>query len=136
MAVYSDEHIEFYDRKKTENTMNTIMSDAHFHDKHELYYLEKGKTKYFVGNEIFLLEQGDLLFVPEGEIHKTDSTANPEVERMLFVFNDSFAGNEYISYIQELKINKHVRLPKDQIYKLKEIFHKIEMKIKRRVKII
>ena len=105
------------------------MSDAHFHDKHELYYLEKGKTKYFVGNEIFLLEQGDLLFVPEGEIHKTDSTANPEVERMLFVFNDSFAGNEYISYIQELKINKHVRLPKDQIYKLKEIFHKIEKRL-------
>ena len=52
MAVYSDEKIEFFDRAKRDK--NYKMNTAHFHDKHELYILEKGRTKYFVDNEIYL----------------------------------------------------------------------------------
>ncbi|MBQ8525753.1 MAG: AraC family transcriptional regulator [Clostridia bacterium] len=132
MPVYSDEHIEFFDRKKRYKPMK--MSDAHFHDKHELYYLEKGHTKYFIGNEIFLLEPGDLVFVPKGAFHRTDSDENHEVERLLFVFDDSFAGKEYIPYIAELINSKHVRLPKEQLYRLKDIFNKIESEDKKRSK--
>ena len=124
MPVYSDENIEFFDRSKRNKPLK--MSDAHFHDKHELYYLEKGNTKYFIGSEIFLLEEGDLVFVPKGAFHRTDSEENREVERLLFVFNDDFVGEDFLQYIDELRENKHVRLPKEQLYKLKDIFQKIE----------
>lgn len=132
MAVYIDEKIEFFDRKKRYKPLK--MFDAHFHDKHELYYLVKGNTKYFIGSEIYLLEEGDMIFVPQGEFHKTDSEENDEVERLLFVFDDGFAGKEFAAYIDELKANKHIRLPKEQLYKLQDIFHKIENENKKRQK--
>ena len=100
MAIYMDEKIEFFDRKKRYKPLKMI--DAHFHDKHELYYLAKGNTKYFIGSEIYLLEEGDMIFVPKGEFHKTDSEENNEVERFLFVFDDEFAGAESEQYINEL----------------------------------
>lgn len=132
MPVYSDENIEFFDRSKRNKPLK--MSDAHFHDKHELYYLEKGNTKYFIGSEIFLLEEGDLVFVPKGAFHRTDSEENREVERLLFVFNDDFVGEDFLQYIDELRENKHVRLPKEQLYKLKDIFQKIENEDKKKQK--
>ncbi len=124
MAVFSDEKIEFFNRSKRDTSF--AMQQAHFHNKHELYFLEKGKTKYFVGSEIYLLEPGDLIFVPKGAFHKTDRYESDATERLLFVFDDDFVGNEYSQYIESLKANKHIRIQADKLYKFKEIFHKIE----------
>ena len=132
MAIFTDEKIEFIDRKKRPKPLK--MSEAHFHDKHELYYLSKGRTKYFIGSEIYLLEEGDMIFVPKGEFHKTDSDENKEVERLLFVFDDDFAGLDALAYINEMSANKHIRFPKEQLYKLQDIFHKIENENKKREK--
>ena len=62
MAIYSSENSCFFERKK--HTTPMTMPHAHYHDTHELYYLEKGKTKYFIGNEIFVLNPGDMVFDP------------------------------------------------------------------------
>lgn len=124
MAIYSDEKIEFFDR--TIRDKNFKMPQAHFHDKHELYFLEKGKTKYFIGSEIYLLDPGDMIFVPKGEFHKTNGENNSDIERLLFVFDDTFVGDSYREYINELKMDKFIRFPPEKIYKLKGIFHKIE----------
>ena len=132
MAVYSDENIEFFDRRKRNRPLE--MSDAHYHDKHEMYYLEKGHTEYFIESEIYLLEPGDLVFVPKGAFHRTDSEENHEVERLLLVFDDDFVSDEFMPYIDELRKNKHVRLPKEQAYRLKDIFQKIEYEDKKRGK--
>lgn len=132
MAVYSDENIEFFDRTKRNKPHR--MSDAHYHDKHEMYYLEKGHTEYFIGSEIYLLEPGDIVFVPKGAFHRTDSEENLEVERLLLVFDDDFVGEEFMPYIDELIENKHVRIPKDQQYRLRDILHKIESEDKRKAK--
>ena len=133
MAVYSDEKIEFFHKKKLSSPY-TKMPRFHFHDKHEMYYLEEGKTKYFIGNEIYLLEAGDMIFVPKGAFHKTDSDECGGVERLLFVFDDDFAGEEMKEYIRELKKDKHIRFPREQLYKLKDIFLKIEGEDKKKQK--
>ncbi|MBQ8683987.1 MAG: AraC family transcriptional regulator [Clostridia bacterium] len=128
MAVYSDEKIEFFSRATRDSGF--MMTQPHFHNKHELYFLEKGKTKYVVGSEIYLLEPGDMVFAPKGAFHKTvvDETA----ERLLFVFDDEFTGSEYTPYIEMLKSNKFVRISSDQLYKFKDIFRKIEQENKHR----
>lgn len=122
MAIYSDEKIEFFHRATRDSSF--VMHQAHFHNKHELYYLEKGKTKYFIGSELYLVEPGDLIFVPKGSFHKTviDETA----ERLLFIFDDDFLGNEYTHLLEGLKSNKLIRIQADRQYKLTEIFRKIE----------
>lgn len=125
MAVYKDEKIEFVQWKS--HKMPDKMSCAHYHNKHELYYLEKGRTKYFIGSKIFVLRPGDIVFVPKGVFHQTDSYGTGiNVERFLLSFDDDFVGEEYKKYIDELKNDNHVRFKRDMMYKIGEIFRKIE----------
>lgn len=109
------------------------MPKMHFHNRHELYYLEKGRTKYFIDNEIFNLESGDMVFVPKGTFHKTDSEDNGSgVERLIFVFSDDFLGPDAQKYIDDLKRHKFIRVNKETLHKLKEIFRKIESEDRKR----
>lgn len=124
MAVYTDEKIEFFDHAR--HSRGYRMSDAHFHNKHELYYLVKGKTKYFVENEIFILNEGDMIFVPKGVFHKTDSEEKKLTERFLFVFDDDFLGKDYLKYLDELKSDKYIQFPAEKLFIIQDIFNKIE----------
>lgn len=132
MATFLKHDFGFFER--TKHIIPFKMYTAHFHDVHELYFLETGKTTYFIGSELYLLEAGDMIFVPKGTFHKTDSDESPAVERLLFMFDDDFAGADFSSYINELKTRKHVRFPKESIYKIKEVFQKIEKEIKKQEK--
>lgn len=124
MAVYSDEKIELIQRAKRKQPVQ--MDTAHFHNCHELYFLEKGQTKYVIGNEIFLLDVGDMVFVPKGTFHKTSGEKDKSNERVLVVFDDDFAGDEYKSYIDELKIDRFICFPKEHVYKIRDLLQKIE----------
>lgn len=103
-----------------------VMPQAHMHDRHEMYFLEKGKIRYVVGNEIYILEPGDMIFVPKGELHKTTGENDGGVERLLFDFSDEAVGEECREYIEELKRDKLVRFPPEKVYKLQDIFRKME----------
>ncbi len=118
------ENIEFIQRHRREKQFR--MPAAHFHEKHELYYLEHGKTKYFIGSEIYILSPGDFIFVPRNEFHKTDSEDAVDVERLLLTFDDEFAGEEYKEYIDDLIVHKHIRIPREHLSKLKDVMNKIE----------
>ena len=124
MAVYSDEKIELIQRAKRKQPIQ--MDTAHFHSNHELYYLENGQTKYVIGNEIYLLDAGDMVFVPKGTFHKTSGEKDRSSERVLLTFDDDFVGNEYKVYIDELKNNGFIRFSKENIYKIRDLLQKIE----------
>ena len=128
MAVYSDERIDFFSRA-TRDT-GYVMSQAHFHNKHELYFLESGKTTFMVGSDIYVLQPGDIVLAPKGSFHKT--VINEVSERLLLVFDDDFAGSDCQRYLDELKSNRFARLSSDSLYKIKEIFHKIEREYRHR----
>lgn len=133
MAVYSDEKIEFVQWKS--HSYSDKMPVAHYHNKHELYYLEKGRTKYFIGNKIYLLKPGDMVFVPKGVFHQTDGeSTGVNVERFLLVFDDDFVGEDYLKYIDELKADNHIRFRQDIKYKTNEVFRKIESEDRNRHK--
>ena len=122
MAVFKNDNIPFFQRATYNEPLK--MPQAHFHNKHELYYLEKGKTKYFIGDEIFLLEPGDMVFIPAGMFRKTDSGDFSGTSRLLFSFDDEFAGEKDV--IEGLKENKFIRMPRDKLYKLQSIFNQID----------
>ena len=124
MAVYSDEKIDLIHRIARKQPLK--MDVPHFHNKHELYFLESGQTKYVVGSEIYLVNPGDMVFVPKGTFHKTSGEDGSSTERVLLVFDDGFVGDEYKTYIDELVENNFIRLPEEQVYKIKDLCRKIE----------
>ena len=135
MAIYSKQDNGFFQKAKQEKFIK--MNMVHFHSTHELYYLVKGQTKYFIGNKIFLLKPGDMIFVPKGEFHKTDYTGYEEdekIERILFDFDDDFVGKEYQPLIDEMTKNKHITFPKEHLYKITDIISKSERESKKKEK--
>jgi len=122
MAIWVDDGIKFYDRRKRERDHKTI---SHFHDVHEMYYLVKGSTRYFIGSEIFVLNAGEIAFVPKGVFHSTTNEHKTEQERILLEFDDEFVGENYAPYIRSLSQNKHVIFPSNEINRIEEILNKI-----------
>lgn len=116
--------IPFYE--KAIHTNNFQMPDVHFHDKHELYYLKKGKTKYFIDNEIYLLEPGDMIFVPKNTFHKTVNLETDYAERLLFTFDDSDISEEFSPFLEHLNNNKFIKIAQDKIHHIQNILTKIE----------
>lgn len=130
MAEYSEENIELFQRVRHGRAFR--MLNSHFHDKNELYYLESGETRYWIGGEIYFLKPGDMIFVPKGVFHQTNSENETQVERLLFAFDDGFAGEYAAPWLEELKRDKFVRFPSDKQYRISELIRKIEREGRRR----
>lgn len=119
MAVYA--HINEKIFNKTKYSLPHSMPEEHFHNKHELYYLIDGYTRYFIGSELYILSPGDMIFIPEGMFHKTSTKA----ERMLLMFTDDDLGEGYEKYIEELSLNKHITFSSKYQGKIRDIMNKI-----------
>ena len=132
MAVYSYAGSNFFNRSIRDGSFK--MDKMHIHTKHELYFLEEGGTKYFVGNEIYILKPGDILFVPKDVFHMTDKYECEAYKRILLVFDDDFVGEEYMRYIDMLKENKFFRVPPTKLYRFYDIFAKLEHETKHKSK--
>ncbi len=130
MAISFDDNTYFFNRRTHIEPM--AMPGAHCHEDYELYFLEKGRTTYFIGNEIFMLEPGDMVFIPKKVFHKTDNGENTNVERILFSFDDSFVGEECKKYIDVLKEKRFIRIPREKLYKLRSLCGQIEDEDKKR----
>lgn len=66
------------------------MPEKHIHEKYEIYYLVSGERYYFVKDRFFKIKKGHLVFVNQGEMHKTTDTEKPGHERILVYFRRSF----------------------------------------------
>ena len=120
MAIYDKNVTCFFERRK--HPGNFQMPDVHYHAKHELYYLIEGTTTYFIEDELFLLNPGELIFVPKWSFHKTTSDA----DRILLMFDEDCIGKDYAKYIEEFSKNKHIVINSKHQNKIRDIMHKIE----------
>lgn len=71
------------------------MKSSHIHPMYEIYYLISGTRKIFYDGSIYVLNDGDLVFIPMNTIHKTSHMNDKTHERIVVTF-----GNEPL---QELK---------------------------------
>ncbi|MBB6670555.1 AraC family transcriptional regulator [Cohnella nanjingensis] len=67
------------------------MSADHYHPYYEIYYLLSGSRVYFVRDRSYPVEQGDLVFIPKNELHKTMQAGVGAHERIILHFGDGLA---------------------------------------------
>ena len=54
--------------------LNTDRSGPrHYHSLYEIYYLEQGVCHYLIEGKLFEMDEGDIVFIPKGKIHKSRS---------------------------------------------------------------
>lgn len=110
-------------RHKVENQRKII--GIHFHDKYELYYLVNGSTKYFVGDETYVLEKGNLIFIPPHTMHSCDSEDALHNERMLLSIPEDFCDKSTSHIFEELGRCKYIYIPPENLHIVDELFNKI-----------
>lgn len=105
------------------------MSDAHYHNFYEVYYMVNGKCRFSVENHIYTLNKYDMLIIPPGLIHKADdypqmsnriilhfpkNALNIELKKRLDTFrNNSFYTPRDHSHIHNLLKKMHAELKSD-----------------------
>lgn len=90
MPYDSNEITENYDITRNQNIRSKNMTNTHYHNHYEIYYLVKGEVRYFIDSMIFDMKCGDMVLIPPGVIHKTAYVANDSIERLLLIFTNEF----------------------------------------------
>ena len=101
---FSNFRIEFINRKKP-----YTMQRRHFHDYWEIYYLVYGDRYYFIENESFHIQRGDLVLIPPNRIHKTYEGDYSDHGRVLMEFEEDFL-NENSRLFREKNICEQLYL--------------------------
>lgn len=116
-----------------DRTLNRRKScEVHYHEEHELYYMQEGRTTYFIDDEIFGVEKGDFVFVARGVLHRTDSGDCKKNARILLNFPDSIFSGEMEPLYRELCQRPVVSVPREQRAELEALFFKIEKEYKQK----
>lgn len=68
-----------------------FVSDSHYHDTYEIYYLVSGTRRQFVNHTIYDMKKGDLILIPKGSIHKTAAIVKNQHTRYLINFSEEYA---------------------------------------------
>ncbi len=97
----------------------------HYHDSNELYYLLSGRTKYFVGDETFVLEKRNLIFIPSQVLHSCDSEDTLHNERIVVNIPDSYFDESTKEIFEDLKNSKFIYIPPEKLYAIDDLFNKI-----------
>ena len=101
-------------------------SRIHAHRNHELYYLVEGRTKYVIGDEIFNVGEGDVIFVPKGILHMTDSEECMRSERYLFSFDDALFDEETACLFDGLMSKRLAHIPANRREEFENIILSVE----------
>ncbi len=111
-------------RDKTVNGRK--ICEVHYHEEHELYYMQEGRTTYFIDDEIYGVEKGEFVFIPKEILHWTDSGDCKRNARILLNFPDSVFAGDGTGLYRELCAHPVVCVAKDKEAELEELFFKIE----------
>ena len=102
------------------------MRHVHCHNEHELYYMVKGSTTYYIGDKIFPVQQGNFVFVPKGILHKTDYEEKDNNERLVVNFSDMIFTNELQEIKEELCNCRVIYVEEERLPYFEELLHQIE----------
>lgn len=90
MPLALDEAISNYTVTREKRASAYNMPATHYHDHYEIYFLTRGKVRYFIEDEVYDVEQGDIVLIPPRVIHKTATRENRGAERLLIAFTSKF----------------------------------------------
>lgn len=90
MALAVEEAIEKYTVTREKRAASFNMPESHYHDHYEIYFLTRGSVRYFIGDKVYDLLEGDMALIPPHVIHKTATLEERGSERMLIAFTPEF----------------------------------------------
>lgn len=104
-----------------------MVTNIHYHEEYELYYMLDGGTTYIIDGEIFSINKGDFVFIPRGLSHNTDNQNYRHNERILISFREEIFHENQRFILEELSKTRVVYVPDTQLSVLESLLFKIEV---------
>lgn len=111
--------VPFFEKKFIEGF--SYMPRVHYHNKHELYYLEKGRTKFFVDTEIFVLNPGDMIFIPANTLHRTENLEMESYNRTILYFSDIDFEDALAPFIKNLNTKRLIKIEYKKMHHIERL---------------
>ena len=89
MPFYEETGMDFRIRK-SEYKQWPAYNEAHFHECYEFYYLMEGSVLFYVGDTVYTLEKGDVVFLPPGMPHKTRPNQEESFKNFLMCISPEY----------------------------------------------
>ncbi|MDR1638839.1 MAG: AraC family transcriptional regulator [Clostridiales bacterium] len=86
--VYSP-HYDFY-IDKAKRTSGYDMKFFHFHKKYEVYLEVEGTRRYFIGDNAYIVNAGNIVLIEPDSVHKTASVEDMPHTRYVLNFNQDY----------------------------------------------
>ena len=78
----------FFNRDSVTESFGKSITESHYHNMLEIYYITDGECSYFIDNKTYSLIPGDIILIPGGTIHNTEY--NSPHSRLLINCSKSF----------------------------------------------
>jgi len=96
---------------------NNRMTNNHYHDCYEVYYLLDGKMSYLVEGKKYEMEKHDMIFIKKYYLHMTEYNTKDIYNRVILLFDDSIFdtlnNSEVINDIMSLFELRKISFPKE-----------------------
>lgn len=86
---FSDMPTDFKISKVKRDASKKVIQESHIHPYYEIFYLVNGDCTFFINHDIYKLNKGDLVIVPEGELHKSNYPQRGFSEQYCLCFKDN-----------------------------------------------
>lgn len=86
--VIYEEAIEGISISRISRNFEFNMPAKHTHDEYEIYYLISGERSYFIENQLYHVQAGNLVFINKNTIHMTRQAGNSYHERIVIELKD------------------------------------------------
>lgn len=86
---FSDMPTDFKISKVKRDASKKVIQESHVHPYYEIFYLVNGDCTFFINHDIYKLNKGDLVIVPEGELHKSTYPQRGFSEQYCLCFKDN-----------------------------------------------
>lgn len=105
----------------------------HSHDFFEVYFFLDGNVTYYIENEVYTLEKGDILVIPPGKLHRPVIKENIPYERcVLWLYSHSLSNCEGINRMVEkitdmiaVKNTRRVHFEGEELRVVRRLFDKL-----------
>ena len=89
----------------TQRNGSYTMSEQHFHDYYEVYYLLGGSRYYFIKDNTYYIKAGDLVLLDKKDLHRTLETLEKSHHRLLINVRDTMISDpdgNYAAFLEEM----------------------------------
>lgn len=104
--------------------VNDNMSQSHFHDYFELYFLDAGERFHIMDDKLFKIQAGDCMIFPPRTMHRSYGEQDVSFSRVVLYFYPDQV--QYPKLLEELVDTEHIYRPdKSTLHNLRRLIYAI-----------